>query len=202
MPILKVSDDISIYASDEIAEAIVGDPERFMDFCRQIANGGSIKDICKRWNVNYGDLYAAIAINQKLSKVYHMALEARRHFDVEEMLEQMRALATSDVRSLFNPDGSLKHPNEMTAEESACIQSFEVETEINETDKEFIATKIKKVKLWDKTKAIDLMGKALGMFVEKHVHEGTITLRDLVLQSINEEEAKETQKTGLLIKDK
>ncbi len=191
-----------MHQANNPANAIVSDPQRFGDFCRHIANGGSIREICRLMKVRYGDLYAAISADTELSKVYHKALEARRHYDVEEILAQLRSMATSDIRDLFKPDGSLKHPTEMTFEQSASIQSFEVET-VTDGQGNDTGNRIKKVKMWDKLKAIDLIGKSLGMFAERHIHEGTVTLRDLVLKSVNDEkETEEAAKTRLLISDK
>ena len=196
--------DAILVISDEIRDPkqralfLLSTPGAFDILLTHIANGGGVNEFCKEHRMRFGDLYLAIAEDKDMQARYHKAIEARRAYDAETIIAQLRGMATSDVRDLFNYDGSLKHVNELTPQQAACISSVDVGS--SATGDDLIVTK--RIKLWDELKAIEMLGKHLGLFAERHVHEGTVTLRDLVLQSVNEEKAKETQKTGLLIKDK
>ncbi len=84
----------------------------------------------------------------------------------ERVLQEMGRLAFSDVSRLFNPDGSLKQLNQLTPEDSACIAGLEViiknaEAGDGHTDK------VHKIKVWDKSKNLEMLGKHFGLFIEK-----------------------------------
>ena len=42
---------------------------------------------------------------------------------------------------------------------------------------------VTKVAFWSKEKGIELLGKHLSMFIEKHEHTGSLTLEDIVAGS-------------------
>lgn len=93
----------------------------------------------------------------------------------ERVLKEMGRLAFSDVSRLFNADGSLKALHQLTADDSACIAGLEViiknaEAGDGHTDK------VHKIKVWDKSKNLEMLGKYLGLFIDKVEHSGGITV--------------------------
>lgn len=94
----------------------------------------------------------------------------------ERTLEEMRRLAFSDIRTLFDANGNLKPLHTLTAEEAACIAGLEViiknaEAGDGKTDK------VHKIKIWDKTKTLDMLGKHFALMTEKVEHSGGLVIR-------------------------
>lgn len=89
--------------------------------------------------------------------------------------EELARLAFSDVRTLFDDTGDLKSIHDLTADEAAPVASFEV-IKKNAAAGDGHTDTIHKLKVWDKTKALELLGKHFGLF-DEHAHvSGTIEL--------------------------
>lgn len=103
------------------------------------------------------------AISKKLRK-----MEEKTEITAERILKELSHMAFLDMRLAFNPNGTLKPPAEWPddiARSLASTETLEVfagtgamRVKIGETQK---------VKIWDKTKALELLGKHLKMFTEK-----------------------------------
>lgn len=100
----------------------------------------------------------------------------RADLTATRVLEELRRLAFSDVRQLFDNDGNLKPLHTLSAEDSACIAGLEViiknaEAGDGKTDK------VHKIKIWDKTKTLDSLAKHFGLLTEKVEHSGEVGFR-------------------------
>lgn len=102
-------------------------------------------------------------------------LATKADITAERTLEEIRRVAFFDFRKLFNPDGSLKNPEDMDDETASVVSSVEVfeEYEGKGEDRKLIGY-TKKVRLWDKIRALENLGKNLGLFKEIMEHHGTI----------------------------
>jgi len=87
----------------------------------------------------------------------------------EGTLKQIMYQGYSDIRQLFNQDGSLKKITELPAELSAAIQSIEV---VAKSQAGGQVEYVHKIRLTDKIRALELLGKYLKMFVDRHEHTG------------------------------
>ena len=74
---------------------------------------------------------------------------------VEKVIREISADAFSDVRKLFNPDGSLKSVHELDDATAAAIAAIEVD-----------ASGVRKIKVRDKNSAHERLCKHLGLFRE------------------------------------
>jgi hypothetical protein len=84
------------------------------------------------------------------------------------ILTEMVRLATSDIAKLFNEDGSLIPFSEMSADQSAAIESVEVEElfyGVGEARRQIGV--IKKVKLHKKQPALNALARMRGMATER-----------------------------------
>lgn len=86
----------------------------------------------------------------------------------ERILQEYARIAFSDIRTLYD-NGALKQVHELDDDTAATIAGVETYEERNPEGG--IIGHTKKVKLWDKVKALDALGKHLGMF--KNIHELT-----------------------------
>jgi len=105
--------------------------------------------------------------NRQIAKAIQEALaerEKRTEITSDMVLRELARIAFSDTRNLYREDGSMKLPHELdddTAASLAGVDTFE------ETSEGMVIGYTRKVKRWDKAKALELLGKHLGMFTEK-----------------------------------
>lgn len=98
-----------------------------------------------------------------------MELNARTRVNMEEIILELKRMAFFDIRSLFNPDGSLrKNVHELTEDEARALVNFDIIT----LDRE--GNYIVKLNPGNKLKALELLGKHLKMFTDTVQHTGTI----------------------------
>lgn len=91
--------------------------------------------------------------------------------------QELAKIGFQNMRELFNEDGHLKPIHELPEQVTACIASVEMDVEIHE-DKKGKKTPvqyIKRIKLWPKNNALELLGKNKKMFTDKF--EGDIDHR-------------------------
>jgi phage terminase small subunit len=94
------------------------------------------------------------------------ALEARSQrtkITQDEVIERLAMIARMDPRKLYRPDGTFKAVHELDDETALAVASVE-----------FTEQGGKKVRFWDKKGALELLGKHLGMFVERVEHSGKV----------------------------
>lgn len=79
-------------------------------------------------------------------------------FDLERILGELRKIGDIDPRGVFKDDGTFKDPKDWPEALAKCISSIEVKEIKNKFTGEVIGY-TKKVKFWDKVKALELLGK-------------------------------------------
>lgn len=100
------------------------------------------------------------------------------------VLGEILRLARVDLSQAYDDAGNLLHPKQMPEDVRRAISSIEVfeEHEGVGRDRKYIGDTTK-VKFWDKTKALELLGKNLKLFTDKLEHSGKVTLEDLLDES-------------------
>jgi len=101
---------------------------------------------------------------------------AKADLTAVRVLEEMRRLAFSDVRDLFDEQGNLRPIHTLTSEQSACISGLEVIIK-NAKAGDGVTDTVHKVKVWDKPKVLDMLGKHFGILTEQVQHTGSLTLK-------------------------
>lgn len=81
------------------------------------------------------------------------------------VLEELRRLAFVDMQGFFNEDGNCKQPYELTPEQSACVAGFEVLIK-NAKAGDGVTDLIHKFRLWDKTRALEMLAKHYALLTE------------------------------------
>ena len=121
------------------------------------------------------------AIDAKLQKA-----DLKSDITVQRVLVELAKLAFSDPRDLYREDGSLKSVTELDDDAAASLSSLEVVTlakkqqSAGDDDKPAPALELHKLKRWDKTKALELIGRHLGMFKDKVEVTGASELADAI----------------------
>lgn len=120
----------------------------------------------------------------------------RTEITQDRVLQELAKLGFFDIRKLFDDSGKPLDITGLDDETAACIAGLEV-MDVYEgagEDKEF-AGYVKKYKLSDKLKALELIGRHLGMFKDKMdiEHSGVVDVRK-VYDEMSEEELMELAK--------
>lgn len=159
------------------------------NICEEVINGGSLLQICERWEILYSSAIAWIYADEKRKEQYERALKLREEWTVQRVIDELKALALTDLREAFDADGKLKPMSSLPPAISRAIATVEVfeEWEGRGDDRKFLGL-TKKVKLWDKTKALELIGKNLKMFVDQVEHKHQVSLEDLVNGSYSDKQ--------------
>lgn len=95
--------------------------------------------------------------------------EERLNIKADEILKELLVSAKSDIRELFDENGFVKNPNEWPDEIAKSVSSIKIEEIKVWNEKKRIHENVgfnKHVKLWDKTKSLELLGKHLKLFQE------------------------------------
>lgn len=142
-----------------------------------VANGGTITTLCETWGVSYSSVLAWVYADRTREREYVRALNDRAEWAKESLLAELRNVALLDIRRIFNGEGVLLPVHMWPKEVAAALSSFEVLEQIEDDIK---IGALKKFKFFDKLRAIELLGKNLILFVERHELSGRVTLEQLV----------------------
>lgn len=117
---------------------------------------------------------------QRAAKADEMTAE----YDISAkwVLNELAKIARSDPRKFFNKDGSPKDITALDDESAAGIAGFDV-VELfdgSQGDQKHVTGLVKKVKLTDRIRALELLGKHQAAFTDKVEHSGKMTLEQLV----------------------
>jgi phage terminase small subunit len=105
----------------------------------------------------------------------------------ERTMQEIARLAFGDIRKLFTVDGALMPIREMDDDTAAMLSSVEVtEQEITakdiESDEKIVAGVVKKVKLWDKTKALEMLAKHYKLYSDQPISNFNIDGQQIVFK--------------------
>ena len=91
-------------------------------------------------------------------------------------LEAIRRQVVGDIRSLFDADGNFKAIKDLTAEEAALIAGFELVIK-NAAAGDGITDRVRKVKLKDQARYVEMAAKHFGLLTDTVEHKGEIRIR-------------------------
>lgn len=135
--------------------------------CELIANGGSPLKIAAEWGILYSSIVGWVYKDDARKVRYEGALVARSEWLVQRVLDELRCLALADLRQAFDETGKLKPIHQMPEEVARAIAGIET-VEIGS------AGFTRKLKMNDKNKSLELIGKSLKMFVDQVEIKGDI----------------------------
>lgn len=97
------------------------------------------------------------------------------------VLEEMRRLSFSDARKLFDANGNLKPLHTLTDDEAAAIASVEI-VKKNLAAGDGQTDTVHKLKVWDKTRSLEMLAKHFGLLVDRLDVTGTIDVASVLKQ--------------------
>jgi phage terminase small subunit len=107
----------------------------------------------------------ALAIAERVKKI-----TVKREITAERVLDEIAKMAFLDPRKLFR-DGELVPIHELGDDTAASIAGIEV-SEIK--DDGFVTGQLKKIKIADKTRSLEMLGRYLKLFTDKVEHSGSL----------------------------
>ena len=153
------------------------DQASFPDLIGYVANGGSLIDFVKEKNMEYNKVAMWIYdINfPDRQRAYEGSLMARSEYVVQAILKELHGIAMIDMRDAFEKDGTLKPLEDMPENLTRVIASIEVhELYEKEGDDKVLKGYVKKIKMNDKIRSIELLGKNLKLFIDTKVVTGKV----------------------------
>lgn len=111
------------------------------------------------WQLLRNPEIAALVAKEQAKRVQSADLSADR------VLEEMRRLAFSDIRDLFDDAGNLRPLKELTADQAAAIASVEVVIK-NAKAGDGQTDTVHKIRFWDKTRTLEQLGKHFALLTD------------------------------------
>ena len=157
-----------------------------------VANGGSLIELCETAKKRYSDIILWIINDPKRKEIYNAAIDARGEWFIQNILLELNRVINVDIRLAFNEAGGLKPIHELPVEVAKAIASVDIAEIWQKEGKETVQIgETKKVKFWNKLPALEMLGKNLKMFIDRHELTASATLEQLVAGS-NTKPSKET----------
>lgn len=135
------------------------------DLCCAITEGETISAFARRAGVKRTDLIAWVSADPaRVEKVKKAELEFETMMQ-EVLAEELSRIASADIRQVYDADGTIKDIRDLPPELVRCIESIDTEERATKGGKFY--ARVRKVRMYDKLRAIELLGKKLSMFVNK-----------------------------------
>ena len=107
------------------------------------------------------------------------ARSAKVDVNAETVLRELLLIATSDLRKVFNEKGSLLPVDQWPDDIAKSISGVEIEDLFDGHGEDRVQVGYtKKVKMWDKPKALELIGRHLKLFTDKIEIEGDLSIAE------------------------
>jgi len=163
--------------------------DTMMRICAHVASGGTLIEWCDVMETEYGYISGWLREDKERSRRWVDCQNDRKEWIKDRLLLELKRIMSSDIRKVFDEKGNIKPVHEWPDEVASFVASIEVveEFEGKGRDREQTGWN-KKLKLWNKEKGIEMLGKYIGMLTETVQHSGKITLEDLVNASREDDE--------------
>ena len=124
-------------------------------------------------NVNGSKLLRNAKVKEYIAQK-QAEIQKRTEITQDKVLKELAKIAFGDIRKLYTDNGALRNIVDLEDDIAGAISGVETYEEYDGRgeDREHVGD-TKKVKMLDKTKALELIGKHLGMFKDTHINVNT-----------------------------
>ena len=138
------------------------DPTLCADVCAYVSVGNSLIDLCNIWQVTYWTVSNYMYKHHK--DEYESAMKTRGEWIDMRILDEIKSIGLVDIRLAYDENGRLKDPREWPDALARAISAVESEDIIQKGAG--LVGYTKRIKMWDKLKALELLGRNRGLFKE------------------------------------
>ena len=148
--------------------------EEYLKDCNQTQAAIRAGYSAKTANEQASRLLANVNIKNYLQEL-RQEQQKRTLVTADRVIDELAKLAFSDMKRIFTTDNKLLEVTQIDDRDSAAIAYIEIEqnTEIDDSGEPFTAGATKKVKLWDKLKALDSLAKHFGLYEKDNKQKET-----------------------------
>lgn len=166
-------------------EALLAAADTLDAIILHVTSGGTLTEFCKERDVPYNAVSAWLASNEARDGAYKSAMAKRDDQNKDVIIGQLREMASADIAEAFDPATNTLLPiHDIPANVRRMIAAIEVE-ELFEGrgDNRTQIGVLKKIKLWDRNKAVETFARHHKMLTDKTEVAADQTLADLLAQS-------------------
>ena len=156
-------------------------PTFMPDVIDRLANGEMVLNLCKDLGIKYSELLGYVTADTLRSQMFTAAVKAGEGWLIQRLSQELHNIGLHDIKDALKPDGTVRDIEDIPEGLRRTIAGIEVEElyEMQGREKVYIG-RVKKIKLIDKTKAIEMLGKKLDMFIDKVHVSGTVQVKHSV----------------------
>lgn len=152
------------------------------DICASVCEGLALTEIAHNYGVSYSGMMRFIRSDKQRSDAVNQAIRDRDEYLIERIREELTNLSFTDIRELYDDSGALKPVSLWPDKIARSVHTLDV-MEVKEDGAK--VGEVKKLKLYDKLKALDSIGNILGLFKQKIEHSADESLEALILKQGN-----------------
>lgn len=173
--------------------------DRAERFCREYIKdlNGKQSAIRSGYSEKTAEFTASRLLSQDKVKQFVQVLLKPMHkkFEIQadDVLCELARIAYSDIREIFNEDGSMKDPKDWPDGIARCIQSIEVDELFEGFGRDRVQVGVtKKVKLWSKDKCLEMLAKYKKLLsdVTINLNTGLSDRMDAALKRLEQKDKK------------
>lgn len=116
-------------------------------------------------------------LKKRISELEMMVI-SRHDIAIEEIISRLVSIAFFDIGKLFNSDGLLKDISELDEQAKFAVSMIDT-VEMKDSEGNLVG-KIRKVKTFDKLRALELLGRYKQMFVDRIEERKTVVERKII----------------------
>ena len=169
----------------ERTAALLAMPMTLHDLIICVTSGGTLTEFCKARDVPYNAVSAWIASNDKRDEAYRAAMAKRDEQNKDVIIGQLREMASADIALAFDPKTNTLLPiHDIPENVRRMIAAIEIEEIFaGRGENREVVGHLKKIKLWDRNKAVETFARHHKMLTDKVEASADQTLADLLAQS-------------------
>lgn len=143
------------------------------DVCAYVSAGNSLIDLCNIWNVTYWVVSNYMYKHHK--DEYEAALMTRSEWIDCRILDEIKSIGLVDIRQAYDDTGRMLDPKEWPDSLARAVAAVETSEEYSgKGDSRELIGFTKRIKMNDKLKALELLGRNRKLFAEDSKGPGTI----------------------------
>ena len=140
----------------------LADPTLCADVCAYVSVGNSLIDLCNIWQVTYWVVSTHMYKHHK--NEYEAALNTRGEWIDMRILDEIKSIGLVDIASAYDENGRLMDPKEWPESFKRSVSAVESEEQRDKLGN--VTGYTKRIKMWDKLKALELLGRNRKLFKE------------------------------------